>query len=74
MRPKMNAESQTGEMARKIWNALGSRGETTPTDPEMTVDASPPLLDFTHGWRVRENKVEILSDTYRGWGKEVAFR
>jgi len=59
----MSAETQIGEMARGIRNVLGSRGEMTLADLEMTVDASPQLLDFGLGWLVRENKVEILSET-----------
>ena len=59
----MSAETQINEMARRIRNVLGSRGEMTLADLEMTVDASPQLLDFGLGWLVRENKVEILSET-----------
>ena len=59
----MSAETQIGKMARGIRNVLGSRGETTLADLEMTADASPQLLDFGLGWLVRENKVEILSET-----------
>jgi hypothetical protein len=51
----MNAETQISE--KRIWNAGGSRGEMTSADLEMTAGASPQLLDFAHGWRVRENKV-----------------
>ena len=59
----MSAETQINEMARRIRNVLGSRGEMTLADLEMTVDASPQLLDFGLGGLVRENKVEILSET-----------
>jgi len=38
---KMNVEAQTGEMARRVRTALGNRGEMTPADLEVTVDASP---------------------------------
>jgi hypothetical protein len=57
-----NVESQIAEMARRVWIALGSRGEMTPAELEMTVDASPQLLDFALGWLAREDKVEILSE------------
>jgi hypothetical protein len=60
--PGMNMETQIGEMARRIRTALGSRGEMTPADLEMTVDASPQLLDFALGWLAREDQVEILSE------------
>ena len=62
MEPEMNMETQIGEMARRIRTALGSRGEMTPADLEMTVDTSPQLLDFALGWLAREDKVEILSE------------
>jgi hypothetical protein len=49
-------------MARRIRFALGSRGEMTPRELEMTVDASPQLLDFALGWLAHEDGVEIVSE------------
>ena len=58
----MNVQTQIGEMARRIRAALGSRGEMTPAELEMTVDTSPQLLDFALGWLAREDRVEILNE------------
>ena len=58
----MNVETQIGEMARRTLIALGSRGEMAPLELEMTIDASPQLLDFALGWLVRNDKVEILTE------------
>jgi len=57
----MIAQTQVDETARRIRIALGRRGEMTPEELEMTVDATPQLLDSALGWLACEGRVELLS-------------
>jgi hypothetical protein len=54
-------QSEVSETARRIQCALGSHGEMSTHELEMTVDTSPQLLRFALGWLACEDKVEIVS-------------
>ncbi len=61
----MDAQSQIGEMTRRIRIALGSHGEMSLADLEMTVDAPPQLLDSALGLLSCEGMVELHNEKDR---------
>ncbi|HEY2646137.1 MAG TPA: hypothetical protein VGI34_04165 [Candidatus Acidoferrales bacterium] len=61
----MNLQTQVAETARRIRIALGRRGIMTPEELELTVDASPQILDSALGWLACEGLVELLSEDNR---------
>ena len=60
MRTNASMDVEIGEIARRVRTTLGCRGEMTPSDIEITVDAPPRSVDFALGWLACEDKVEIL--------------
>jgi hypothetical protein len=55
----MNLQTQLAETARRIRIALGARGEMTPEELELTVNASRQILDSALGWLACEGIVEM---------------
>jgi len=58
----MDVNSQVGETAGKLWQALSSAGPQTLAQLKKKVDGSGELLSFGLGWLAREDKVEIVQE------------
>jgi hypothetical protein len=58
----MNLQTQITDTARRIRIALGARGEMTPEELELTVNASRRMLDSALGWLACEGTVELFRE------------
>jgi Winged helix-turn-helix domain (DUF2582) len=58
----MDMNTQVGETAGKVWNALSSAGPQTLAQLKKKVDGSGELLSFGLGWLAREDKIEIVPE------------
>jgi len=58
----MDVNTQVGETAGKLWNALSSAGPQTLAQLKKKVNGSDELLSFALGWLAREDKVEIIPE------------
>ncbi len=55
----MNCDT-VGEVAGKIWKALGARGRVTLATLPKLVDEDAIVVQMAVGWLAREDKVEFL--------------
>ena len=58
----MDMNSQVGETAGKVWQALSSAGPLTLAQLKKKVDGSGEFLSFGLGWLAREDKIEIVPE------------
>ncbi len=58
----MDAKSQVGETAGKIWHLLNTDGPTTLAEMKKKLNGTNELLGFAIGWLAREDKIEITPE------------
>jgi hypothetical protein len=54
-------QTEIGETAGKVWQALSDEGPQTVVQLKKKVAASNEVLYFALGWLAREDKIEIVS-------------
>lgn len=50
-------QNRIGQVAGKVWRALGEKGGATIAQIAKAVDESPEVVSLAVGWLARENKV-----------------
>ncbi len=58
----MDINSQVGETAGKVWQALSSAGPQTLAQLKKKLNGNAELMNFAVGWLAREEKVEVIQE------------